>query len=103
MCDTYPVSANNSLSLNFNVVNYAGIGGGVIHSLFNTYWFKYIDELFHKDTRIMTVNLMLSAADIEDFHFNDVIIMMNRKWRVKQIDYDGEGKAKVELITIKDL
>ena len=98
----YPVSGS-SLSLNFAVVDYEGPGGGVIRSLFNEYWSGYINELYHKDTRIAKVSMKIEANEIQKFNFEDIIHIRGVNYRVKSIDYDGAGHAEVELITIKDL
>ena len=99
--DSYPLTSTTK-SLDFGVVNY-GTGGAVLHSLYNEYWAKYIDELYHKDTRIAKVKAFLSARDISEFRFNDVIIIRNKKYRVKKIDYNQNHLSTLELITIKDL
>jgi hypothetical protein len=72
-------------------------------SLYNFYWSKYIDELYHKDTRIAKVKAYLTSKDISDFSFNDVVMIKNRKYRVKLIDYKQDALSTLELITIKDL
>jgi hypothetical protein len=100
--DIYPITSSTK-SLDFGVVNY-GIGGGaVLESLYNIYWSKYIDELYHKDTRIAKVKAYLTSKDISDFSFNDIIMIKNRKYRVKLIDYKQDALSTLELITIKDL
>ena len=100
--DSHPITSSTK-SYDFGVVNY-GIGGvAVLHSLYNEYWAKYIDELYHKDTRIAKVKAFLSARDISEFRFNDVIIIRNKKYRVKKIDYNQNHLSTLELITIKDL
>ena len=100
--DTYPVNSNTS-SYDFGVVNYQGTGGAVLNSLYNVYWSKYIDELYHKDTRIVELKVYLTSKDLSEFKFNDVILIKNKKFRVKKIEYKSGAMSKVELITIKDL
>ena len=75
----------------------------MLNSLYNVYWAKYIDELYHKDTRIVEVKIILNARDLSEFNFNDVILIKNKRYRVKQIDYRAGDISKVQLITIKDL
>ena len=100
----YPVSTSNALSYNFGVVNYPDDGGGaMLNSLYNVYWAKYIDELYHKDTRIVEMKIILNARDLSEFNFNDVILIKNKRYRVKQIYYKAGDISKVQLITIKDL
>ena len=102
-CDDYPISASNSLSYNFGVVNYSGPGGYVLNGLYNVYWFRYIDELYHPDTRIIQVTAFLTATDIKTIKFNDIILIKNKKYRLSKIDYRAGRKSKLELINIKDL
>tara|TARA_R110000822_G_scaffold2241_7_gene10807 strand:- start:8082 stop:10184 length:2103 start_codon:yes stop_codon:yes gene_type:complete len=103
MVDSYPISANNSNSYNFGVVNYYGPGGAVLNSLYNVYWMQYIDELYHKDTRIVKLVAYLTANDINELNFNDIILIKNKKFRLHKIEYRAGAMSKLELITIKDL
>lgn len=103
MVDSYPVNASTSNSYNFGVVNYQGAGGAVLNSLYNVYWLKYIDELYHKDTRIVKIEAYLTADDISKIKFNDIILIKNKKFRLHKIEYRAGAMSKLELITIKDL
>jgi len=70
---------------------------------FNTYWKNFLLETYSRDARIMTATFHLSAIDIEDFKFNDTIIVKNETFRINKIlNYPlvGEGSCKVELIKI---
>lgn len=99
----YPITSLTE-SVNYGVVNYIGWGGGaVLNSLFNVYWFKYIDELYHKDTRIVKIEAYLNADDISKIKFNDIILIKNKKFRIHKIEYRAGAMSKLELITIKDL
>jgi hypothetical protein len=100
--DTYPITSNTK-SLDFGVVNYGISGPPVLNSVFNIYWLKYIDELYHKDTRIAKVKAYITAKDLSEFSFNDIITIKNRKFRVKKISYKSDALSILELITIKDL
>ena len=93
---------NTSQSTDFGVVNYWGIGT-ILNGRYNIYWAKYIDELYHKDTKILKIKMYLKGSDILNFDFNDIILLKNRKYRVKSIDYRANQLSRVELITIKDL
>ena len=99
--DEFPITANTK-SLDFGVVDY-GLGSPVLFGLFNEYWAKYIDELYHKDTRIAKVKAYITAKDLNEFTFKDIIMIKNRKYRVKMIDYKADSLSILELITIKDL
>jgi len=93
---------STSVSTDFGVVNYDGIGT-VLNSLYNQYWSRYVDELYHKDTRVLKLAIYLTADDMRDFAFNDVIILKNKKYRCSKIDYRAGSLSKAEFITIKDL
>tara|TARA_R110000765_G_scaffold2205_8_gene6180 strand:- start:4052 stop:6103 length:2052 start_codon:yes stop_codon:yes gene_type:complete len=99
----YPIIPATSLGYDFGLVRYVQSSGNVVNSLFNVYWLRYIDELYHKDTRIIKLTAFLKAADIYNIQFNDVILIRNRKYRVSKIEYRAGGKSKLELINIKDL
>jgi hypothetical protein len=103
MVDSYPVNASTSNSYNFGVVNYQGAGGAVLNSLYNVYWLKYIDELYHKDTRIVKIEAYLTTDDISKIKFNDIILIKNKRFRIHKIEYRAGAMSKLELITIKDL
>ena len=92
--------ASTGVSYNFGVVQY-DFSTAWINSLFNVYWLKYIDELYHKDTRTIELLIYLSTEDIETLQFNDTIQIRNRRFRVIKINYRANSISKVELITIK--
>jgi hypothetical protein len=93
---------STSQSTDFGVVSYWGIGT-ILNGRYNTYWAKYIDELYNKNTRILKIKIHLTGADILNFGFNDIILIKNKKYRVKKIDYRANQLSLIELITIKDL
>lgn len=93
---------STSQSTDFGVVAYWGLGT-ILNGRYNTYWARYIDELYHKDTKILKIKMYLKGSDILNFDFNDIILLKNRKYRVKSIDYRANQLSRVELITIKDL
>ena len=71
-----------------------------VNNLFNIYWLNYIDELYHPDTRIVTVKLNLNPNDIENFNFYDKVFIKNRSFRVNKIEYKEDELATVELILL---
>ena len=76
------------------------IGGGTLNNLYNTYWAPYIDELYNSDTRMMTLKVNLTPADINMFKFTDKVFIKNRVFRVNKIDYKPNDLATVEFILI---
>jgi len=101
--NTFPAAGAGVLSVDYGVVEYYPGAGAVLLGLFNQYWSAYIDELYHKNTRLVRMNLQLSGNEIERFRFNDVVTISGVKYRVKKIEYNGINSAKVEFITIKNL
>ena len=76
------------------------VGAPVPANLFNLYWLPYYSELYNPNTRIMTIKVNLSPADINTFKFNDTIFIKNRVFRVNKIDYKPNDLATVEFILI---
>jgi hypothetical protein len=76
------------------------IGATVPDNLFNFYWLPYYNELYNPNTRIMTMKVNLSPADINTFKMNDRVMIKNRSFRVNKIDYKPNDLATVEFILI---
>ena len=76
------------------------VGAPVPDNLFNLYWLPYYSELYNPNTRIMTIKVNLSPADINTFKFNDTVYIKNRVFRVNKIDYKPNDLATVEFILI---
>jgi len=76
------------------------IGDATVNNLYSIYWEPYYDELYNADTRIMTLKVNLSPADINTFKFNDKVFIKNRVFRVNKIDYKPNDLATVEFILI---
>jgi len=77
-----------------------GVGNATANNLFNIYWLPYYSELYNPNTRIMTIKVNLSPADINTFKFNDTVMIKNRVFRVNKIDYKPNDLATVEFILI---
>jgi len=77
-----------------------GVGSPVPDNLFNLYWLPYYSELYNPNTRIMTIKVNLTPADINSFKFNDTVFLKNRTFRVNKIDYKPNDLATVEFILI---
>jgi len=76
------------------------VGASVPDNLFNLYWLPYYSELYNPNTRIMTIKVNLTPADINTFKFNDTVFIKNRTFRVNKIDYKPNDLATVEFILI---
>ena len=76
------------------------LGQTVVDNLFNTYWLPYLSELYHPDTRVMTLKVNLNASDINTFKFTDKVFVKNRVFRVNKIDYKPNALSTVEFILI---
>ena len=76
------------------------VGASTPNNLFNTYWLPYYNELYNPNTRIMTIKVNLSPADINTFKFYDTVLLKNRVFRVNKIDYKPNDLATVEFILI---
>jgi hypothetical protein len=76
------------------------IGTAPTDNLFNLYWLPYYNELYNPNTRIMTMKVNLTPADINTFKFYDRVMIKNRSFRVNKIDYKPNDLATVEFILI---
>tara|TARA_Y100001972_G_scaffold42128_1_gene51957 strand:- start:1372 stop:4026 length:2655 start_codon:yes stop_codon:yes gene_type:complete len=72
----------------------------VVDNLYNTYWSTYYDDLYNVDTRVMTLRVNLTPADINTFRFFDTVLIKNKEYRVNKIDYKAGELANVEFILI---
>ena len=76
------------------------IGPPVPDNLFNLYWLPYYNELYNPNTRIMTLKVNLTPADINTFMFYDKVMIKNREFRVNKINYKPNNLATVEFILV---
>jgi len=96
-----PSVSASTVDFNFGECQYMpGLGITAMNNLFNTYWAPYYYELYNPDTRIMTLKVNLSPADINTFNFYDTVMIKNREFRVNKIDYKPNDLATVEFILI---
>ena len=77
-----------------------GGGGAPAANLYSLYWQPYFNELYHEDTRVMTLKVNLSPTDVASFKFYDTVFIKNRAFRVNKIDYKPNSLATVEFILI---
>ena len=78
----------------------SSMGNTPVDNLFNLYWAPYYDELYHSDTKTVTLQVYLTPADLSNFNFYDKIRIKNREYRVNKIDYKPKELSKVEFILI---
>jgi hypothetical protein len=76
------------------------VGNPPTDNLYRTYWQPYFNELYHPDTRIMTLKVNLNPSDVASFKFYDTVFIKNRTFRVNRIDYKPNDLATVEFILI---
>ena len=96
-----PTNSTTSRDYNFGACQLIQpIGSAPIDNLFQVYYSPYYDELYHPDTRVMTLKVNLSPADIENFKFYDTVVIKSREYRVNKIEYKPNTLAKVEFILI---
>lgn len=94
-------TTSNTVDYNFgNCQLLQPIGSSPTDNLYQTYYSPYYDELYNPDTRIMTMKVNLTPADIQNFRFYDTVVIKNREYRVNKIDYKPNTLAKVEFILI---
>ena len=77
--------------------------GGTLNTLYNLYWADYFNELYNINTRIMTIKVNLTSADINTFEFNQQVFIKNRLFRVNRIDYKPNDLSTVEFILVPSL
>ena len=77
------------------------VPNSTINNLYNLYWSDYFNELYNINTRIMTIKVNLSPADINTFKFNDKIMIKNRVFRVNKINYKPNDLSTVEFILLQ--
>ena len=76
------------------------VGDAPLDNLFTTYWLPYLAELYHADTRTMTLKVNLNPADVASFKMYDTVFIKNRSFRVNKIEYKPNSLAKVEFILL---
>ena len=93
-------TASATLDFNFETHQTFSSIGTTPLNLFNLYWLPYYNELYNPNTRIMTMKVNLTPADINTFNFYDRVMIKNRVFRVNKIDYKPNDLATVEFILI---
>jgi hypothetical protein len=111
--NTYPASAmvddplNPTESIEFGVPNevFYTTSNYTNNNLYNRFYYRFVNELTDRDSRIVTAYFYLTASDINRFDFRDTIFVKDAYYIVNQIiEYNplGDGLTKVELLLLKD-
>tara|TARA_R110002020_G_scaffold415814_1_gene625083 strand:- start:301 stop:621 length:321 start_codon:yes stop_codon:yes gene_type:complete len=93
-----PPATTDTRDFVFESSQLIGLGASPTNNLYRTYWQPYFGELYNADTRIMTLKVNLTPADINTFNFTDTVMVKNRVFRVNKIEYKPNSLAKVEFI-----
>ena len=93
-------SISSANDFNFGECQLINIGVSPVNNLYNTYYSNYYDELYHSDTRILTIKVLLSPADITNFKFYDKVRIKNSIYRCNKINYKPKDLSSVEFILI---
>lgn len=75
------------------------------NNLFNKYWYRTINEITDKDSKLLKAEFYLTELDINTFDFRDKIFIKDAYYIVnKIIDYNPleDGLTKVELLKLKN-
>jgi len=101
----YPATADTP-SLHFNAntwypfhQNY--VDGYTINGAFNTYWGRYINELYDDSSRILTLNMKFNPIELKDIQLNDKIFIDNAYYRINKINgfnITDRDNVQVELL-----
>ncbi len=75
-------------------------------TIYSRFWRAYMNELISSDTRVMTCNVRITAAEFANWKFNTFVKIEDTLWHVNKIaDFDPlkQQSTKVELIRVKDI
>ena len=95
-----PSQLGDTRDFHFGPCPLIGLGNSPVDTLYSNYWQPYFGELYNADTRIMSIKVNLSAADINTFNMFDKVFIKNRTFRVNKIDYKPGDLSTVEFILI---
>ena len=102
--ESYPINGGNSLHFNANTwypfhQNYSD--GYTINGAYNTYWGRYINELYDDSARILTLNMKFNPIELKDIQLNDKIFIDNSYYRINKIsgfNITDRDNVQVELL-----
>jgi len=83
-----------------------GYMGDIPKALYETYWKRYIQEMYSEDSRLLELNIFLTPLDIANFDFRDIIYLKGTYWRVVKLSNYQVGtttSTKITLLKSPDL
>jgi len=95
----FPSSFNDDDYI-FGAQQSIGLGDSPVNTLFARFYSNYYGELYHPDTRTLTLKMLLTPAELQAFRFYDKIMIKSSLFRVNKINYKPGELATVELILI---
>jgi len=95
----FPSSFNDDDYI-FGAQQSIGLGDSPVNTLFSRFYSNYYGELYHPDTRMLTLKMLLTPAELQEFRFYDKIMIKSSLFRVNKINYKPGELATVELILI---
>jgi len=95
-------SGTSTANINFNLEKneYSG-DSAFTGTLFENYYKNYIEDIFNKKSRLITVQAYLPIKIIQNFTLADKFIINEREYRINTIQTDlSTGKSQIELLNI---
>jgi len=75
-----------------------------LNGAYSVYWKRYIEETYSREARLLIATFKLSALDINNLSFNDIIFVKNEYFRINKINnypLIGQGNCNVELVKVQ--
>jgi hypothetical protein len=72
-------------------------------NLFNAYYSDYMAEITDKDSKLLTCNILLNAADVLNLNFGKLVMIDNQLFRINKIEgYNSidYNTSKIELLKV---
>lgn len=73
------------------------------NGLYNTFWRNHVEEMLDKNSHLLTAQIILSSADMNNFDIRNIIQVDNVHYRINKVTHNPlNDEAEVELIRIKN-
>jgi hypothetical protein len=103
-----PTIFSSSLDIHYSNIGYypyqqSAVNGQCQDGVYNRYWAYYINSLYDIDARLLTCNIVLNPADINNIKLNDKIFIDGHLYRINKItgaNLVQRQSTTVELIKI---